>query len=177
MRRILTSLFLIQNPLGLSLLPVLASSSKRNHESGLSVSQAGLTTRCSSALMPPLWVPPFVVKKVEGSFRFHCQELFRFSVTQNSHRYFLPTEKGLELGWLRDTIEDGIFIATRHAHIHRLSSCNLPRANRKPSLREKIHSGKRCQPLLQRQLICQASGLSSELGKHGTGVSHNCSRS
>lgn len=66
MRRILTSLFLIQNPLGLSLLPVLASSSKRNHESGLSVSQAGLTTRCSSALMPPLWVPPFVVQEGRG---------------------------------------------------------------------------------------------------------------
>ena len=64
------------------------------------------------------WVPLFVVKKVEGSFTFNCQELFRFSGIQNSHLYFLPTEKGLELGWLRDTIEDGIFIATRHTHTH-----------------------------------------------------------
>ena len=138
MRRILTSFsFLIQSPLGLSLLPVLYSSSKGNHESSLSLSQAGLTTRCSSALMPPLWVPPFVVKKVEGSFRFHRQELFRFSVTQNSHLYFLPTEKRLELGWLRDTIEDGILqLQDTHAYTgFSLAICQGPIT--------KLHSGKR----------------------------------
>lgn len=84
------------------------------------------------------WVPLFVVKKVEGSFTFNCQELFRLSGIQNSHLYFLPTEKGLELGWLRDTIEDGIFIATRHTHTHtgfHFAICQGPITN--------LHSGKR----------------------------------
>jgi len=54
--------------------------------------------------------------------------------------------KGARIGMVKRYNWRRHFIATRHTRIHWLSSCNLPRANRKPSLRENIHYGNDVNP-------------------------------